>query len=66
VTLDEGDSTRVETRSFFCPAWLLLRGEIVTGLQQQPTLKGITTKVFDVVEDMTLKTRGPIAAMAAA
>jgi putative monooxygenase ydhR len=40
-----------------------LRGEIVTGLKQQQTLKEITTKVFDVVEDMSLKTRGPIAAM---
>jgi len=40
-----------------------LRGEIVTGLKQQPTLKEISTKVFDVVDDMSLKTRGPIAAM---
>jgi len=40
-----------------------LRGEIVTGLKQQPTLKALTTKVFDVIEDMTQKTRGPIKAM---
>jgi len=43
-----------------------LRGEIVTGLKQQPTLKDITTKVFDVVEDMSLKTRAPIKEMVAA
>jgi hypothetical protein len=42
-----------------------LRGEIITGLKQQPTVKDISTKVFDVVEDLTLKTRGPIKAMVA-
>jgi len=43
-----------------------LRGELVTGLKQQPTLKDLSTKVFDVVEDMSLKTRGPIKDMVAA
>ena len=43
-----------------------LRGDLVTGLKQQPTLKDLSTKVFDVVEDMSLKTRGPIKDMVAA
>jgi hypothetical protein len=37
-----------------------LGGEIVTGLKKEPTVKDITAKVFEVVEDMTKKTRGPI------
>jgi hypothetical protein len=37
-----------------------LDGEIVMGLKKQPTLMDINAKVFDVVEDMTHKTRGPI------
>ena len=37
-----------------------LGGEIVMGLKKQPTLMDISAKVFDVVEDMTHKTRGPI------
>ncbi len=37
-----------------------LNGEIVMGLKKQPTLKDISAKVFDVVEDMSKKTRGPI------
>ena len=37
-----------------------LNGEIVMGLKKQPTLMDISAKVFDVVEDMTRKTRGPI------
>jgi hypothetical protein len=40
-----------------------LRGEIITGLKKQPTVKDISTKVFDVVEDMSLKTRAPIKAL---
>ncbi len=37
-----------------------LRGEIISGFKKQPTVKDIATKVFDVVEDMSLKTRAPI------
>jgi hypothetical protein len=37
-----------------------LNGAIVMGLKKQPTLMDISAKVFDVVEDMTRKTRGPI------
>jgi hypothetical protein len=40
-----------------------LRGEIITGLKKQPTVKDISTKVFDVIEDMSLKTRAPIKAL---
>lgn len=43
-----------------------LNGEIVTGLKKEPTLKEITAKVFDVVEQITEKTRGPIAIPVAA
>ena len=37
-----------------------LDGEIVMGLKKQPTLLDISAKIFDVVEDLTHKTRGPI------
>jgi hypothetical protein len=43
-----------------------LNGEIVSGVKKQPTLKEISAKVFDVVEDLTKQTRGPIAATVAA
>jgi hypothetical protein len=42
-----------------------LNGEIVAGLKAQPTLKDISAKVFDVAEELTQKTRGPIATPAA-
>jgi hypothetical protein len=42
-----------------CNAYL--KGDIVAGMKKQPTLNDITAKVFDVVEDMTQKTHGPIA-----
>lgn len=35
-------------------------------MKKQPTLKDISAKVFDVVEDLTHKTRGPLAAAVAA
>jgi putative monooxygenase ydhR len=37
-----------------------LSGEIVTGLKKEPTVKDISAKIFDVVEDLSRKTRGPI------
>ena len=37
-----------------------LNGEIVMGLKKQPTLLDISAKIFDVVEDLTHTTRGPI------
>jgi hypothetical protein len=43
-----------------------LNGEIVAGLKKQPTLRDLSAKLFDVVEDMTQKTRGPIAVAVAA
>lgn len=43
-----------------------LGGPIVAGLRKQPTLKDISLKTFDVVEDLTAKTRGPIAMPVAA
>ncbi|MDQ2912153.1 MAG: YdhR family protein [Chloroflexota bacterium] len=43
-----------------------LNGEIVMGLKKQPTLMDISAKVFDVVEDLTHKTRGPIKTAVAA
>ncbi|MDP9253179.1 MAG: YdhR family protein [Chloroflexota bacterium] len=35
-------------------------GDIVAGLKKQPTIKDISAKVFDFVEDLTQKTRGPV------
>jgi putative monooxygenase ydhR len=43
-----------------------LAGEIVTGLKQQPTIKDISAKLFDVEESLTQKTRGPVKAAVAA
>ncbi len=43
-----------------------LNGDIVAGLKKQPTLKDISAKVFDVVENLTHKTRGPIKTAVAA
>jgi hypothetical protein len=37
-----------------------LSGEVVTGFKTEPTVKDISAEVFDVVEDMSRKTRGPI------
>ena len=37
-----------------------LNGEIVARLKKQPTIKDISAKVFDVEENLTHKTRGPI------
>jgi hypothetical protein len=43
-----------------------LNGDIVGAMKKQPTLKDISAKVFDVAEDLTHKTRGPIKAAVAA
>ncbi len=43
-----------------------LNGDIVAGLKKQPTIKDISAKVFDVAEDLTHTTRGPIKAAVAA
>ena len=37
-----------------------LSSDIVLGMKKEPTVKDISAKVFDVVEEMTKKTRGPI------
>ena len=37
-----------------------LNGDLVAGMKKQPTIKDISAKVFDVEENLTLKTRGPI------
>ena len=39
-----------------------LNGDIVAGLKKQPTIKDISEKIFDVDENLTHKTRGPIKA----
>jgi hypothetical protein len=37
-----------------------MHGDIVAGLKKQPTIKDISAKIFDVDENLTHKTRGPI------
>ena len=37
-----------------------LNGDIVAGLKKQPTIKEISAKIFDVDENLTHKTRGPL------
>ena len=37
-----------------------LSSDIVLGMKKEPTVKDILAKVFDVVEEMTKKTRSPI------
>jgi len=37
-----------------------LNGDIVAGLKKQPTIKDISAKIFDVDENLTHKTRGPL------
>jgi hypothetical protein len=37
-----------------------LGGPIIAGLKSNPALSDISAKVFDVVEDFTAETRGPI------
>ena len=37
-----------------------LNGDIVAGLKKQPTIKDISAKIFDIDENLTQKTRGPI------
>lgn len=37
-----------------------LGGSIIAGLKSNPALSDISAKVFDVVEDFTAETRGPI------
>ena len=37
-----------------------LNGDLVAGMKKQPTIKDISAKVFDVEENLTLQTRGPI------
>ena len=37
-----------------------LGGQIIAGLKSNPALSDISAKVFDVVEDFTAETRGPI------
>ena len=37
-----------------------MHGDIVAGLKKQPTIKDISAKIFDVDENLTQKTRGPI------
>jgi hypothetical protein len=39
-----------------------MHGDIVAGLRKQPTIKDISAKIFDVDENLTKKTRGPIKA----
>lgn len=39
-----------------------LEGPIVSGLKAHPALTDISAKQFDIVEDLTSKTRGPITA----
>jgi hypothetical protein len=42
-----------------------LSGPIVAQLKNHPALKEISAKRFDVMEDVTAVTRGPVSAMAA-
>ena len=37
-----------------------LHGDIVANLKKQPTIKDISAKIFDIDENLTQKTRGPI------
>ena len=37
-----------------------LNGDLVAGMKKQPTIKDISAKVFDVEENLTHTTRGPI------
>jgi hypothetical protein len=37
-----------------------LNGDLVAGMKKQPTIKDISAKIFDVEENLTHKTRGPI------
>jgi hypothetical protein len=37
-----------------------LNGDLVAGMRKQPTIKDISAKLFDVEENLTHKTRGPI------
>jgi hypothetical protein len=42
-----------------------LDGDIVTGMKKQPTITEISAKIFDVDENLTHKTRGPIKSVVA-
>ena len=41
-----------------CNAYL--NSDLVAGMKKQPTIKDISAKIFDVEENLTHKTRGPI------
>jgi hypothetical protein len=42
-----------------------MSSDVVAGLKKQPTIKDISAKVFDIDENLTHKTRGPIKAAVA-